>query len=151
MTSWQPLPAQAAKELLQRRRARRQLEPFTRYTYPGYRVEPAHALIARVLDQVVEGRAQRLMIFAPPQHGKSELASVRLPAFWLGRRPEDPVILASYAASLAESKSRQVREIVESDDYAQLFPGISTRKGPRPDAKCAQLCTKPSESEYETG
>jgi predicted phage terminase large subunit-like protein len=88
--------------------------------------EPAHALIAGMLDACVRGEIKRLMVFAPPQHGKSELVSVRLPAFWLGKRPDDPVILASYAASLAESKSRAARQIVESDDYRMLFPGVET-------------------------
>src|SRR5262249_51902761 len=101
------------------------------YPYPAYVVEPAHALIASTLDQVVRGAIPRLMILAPPQHGKSELASVRLPAFWLGQRPEDPVILASYAASLAESKSRQARHVVESPEYALLFPAIRTRRDSR--------------------
>ncbi len=131
MTSLRLSPAEAARELLDRRRARRQLEHFTTYTYPRYQVEPAHALIAGTLDKVVEGEVKRLMIFAPPQHGKSELASVRLPAYWQGRRPDDPVILASYAASLAESKSRQAREIVESADFAALFPEIGTRRDSR--------------------
>jgi predicted phage terminase large subunit-like protein len=79
----------------------------------------------------VAGELKRLMIFAPPQHGKSELASVRLPAFWMGRRPDDPVILTSYAASLAESKSRQARSAVESDEFATLFPKVRTRQDSR--------------------
>lgn len=83
------------------------------------------------MDRVVSGDIKRLMIFAPPQHGKSELVSVRLPAFFLGRHPDDPVILASYAASLAESKSRQARQIVESEDYGEIFPGIATRSDSR--------------------
>jgi len=94
---------------------------FTNYTFPQYIAEPAHELIAGTLDQVLAGEIKRLMIFAPPQHGKSELVSVRLPAFWLGRRPDDPIILTSYAASLAESKSRQARNLVESDEYQRLF------------------------------
>lgn len=75
------------------------------------------------------------MVFAPPQHGKSECCSVRLPAYWLGRRPDAPVILSSYAASLAEDKSRQVRQIIESDQYARLFPGIHTQ----PDSRARNL------------
>ncbi len=71
------------------------------------------------------------MIFAPPQHGKSELVSVRFPAFWLGRRPDDPIILASYGADLAYSKSRQARTIVESTEYAGLFPLVATRRDSR--------------------
>lgn len=107
------------------------LEAFTTFTYGGYVVEPAHALIAATLDKVVAGEIRRLMIFAPPQHGKSELASVRLPAYWLGRRPDDPIILVSYAASLAESKSRQTRQIVESSEFGVLFPGIQTQPDSR--------------------
>lgn len=129
--SLQPLRPAAARELLRRRQARRQLEHFTAFTFPTYTVEPAHALLARALDAVVAGEITRLMVFAPPQHGKSELASVRLPAFWLGRRPEDPVILASYAASLAQSKSRQARQIVEGTEYRHLFPEVRTRRDSR--------------------
>ncbi len=111
--------------------ARNSLLGFTRFTFPSYRPDPAHELLAAALDGVVCGEIDRLMIFAPPQHGKSELASVRLPAFWLGRRPDDPVILAGYAASLAYSKSRQSRQIVESEEFAELFPGVTTRRDSR--------------------
>lgn len=71
------------------------------------------------------------MIFAPPQHGKSELVSVRLPALWLGRRPDEPVILSSYGASLAEWHSSQARACVESEAYAELFPDVHTRQDSR--------------------
>ncbi len=119
------------EERARREQARTSLLGFTQYTYPFYVADPAHALIARTLDAVVLGQISRLMIFAPPQHGKSHLASVSLPAFWLGRRPEAPVILSSYAASLAESKSRQARYLVESTEFQGLFPGIATRRDSR--------------------
>jgi len=106
--------------------SRRRLLDFTTRTFPQYRAEPVHQVIAAALDQVVAGRCRRLMIFAPPQHGKSELVSVRLPAFWLARRPNDPVILTSYAASLALTKSRQVRNLVEGPEFAELFPSVAT-------------------------
>ena len=64
------------------------------------------------------------MIVAPPQHGKSELASVRLPAYWL-LLPDASVILTSYGADLAVSKSRQVRDIVVSDKFRALFGDLS--------------------------
>jgi len=129
--SCSPSQQAAASELLTRRKARSFLIDFTRYTYPGYVAEPAHELMAATLDKVVAGEITRLMVFAPPQHGKSELTSVRLPAYWLGTRPGDPVLLTSYAASLAESKSRQARAIVESQEFARLFPKVSTRRDSR--------------------
>lgn len=90
-----------------------------------------HGLIARALGDVISGKTKRLMIFAPPQHGKSELVSVRLPALWLARRPDDPVILSSYAASLAYTKSYQARGVVESDEFAVMFPSVRTDQASR--------------------
>jgi predicted phage terminase large subunit-like protein len=115
----------AADLVLARRHARRHLLDFTLFTYPQYVAEPVHRLIASTLDRVVAGKLRRLMIFAPPQHGKSELVSVRLPAFWLGKHPDDPVIVTSYGAALAESKSRQVRDIIASDEFQRLFGHLS--------------------------
>jgi predicted phage terminase large subunit-like protein len=123
--------AAAASELLRRRQARSGLLHFTNFTFPQYRAEAAHELIARTVDRVISGEIKRLMIFAPPQHGKSELVSVRLPAFWLGRRPDDPVLLSSYAADLAYSKSRQARDIIESDAFRMLFPMVATSRDSR--------------------
>jgi predicted phage terminase large subunit-like protein len=91
-----------------------------------YRPEPFHELIAHHLEKVAAGEITRLMIFAPPQHGKSELASVRFPAWWLGKRPDDPVILTSYAAALSTTFSRRVRALVESEDFARVFPAVRT-------------------------
>jgi predicted phage terminase large subunit-like protein len=121
---------EAAEVLLRRRRARSSLLGFTQYTYPQYKADPVHQLIASTLDKVVSGDIKRLMIFAPPQNGKSELVSVRLPAYWLGRRPNDPVILTSYGASLAENKSRQARNLVESEEYKRLFGEYRTEDAP---------------------
>ena len=118
---------EAQREWEARQAARRSLLGFTLFTFPKYHPEPAHRLISAALDRVVDGALRRLIIVAPPQHGKSELTSVRLPAYWLGRRPDDPVIISSYGASLAKSKSRQAREIVGSPEYRALFGDIRIR------------------------
>lgn len=111
--------------------ARRELIAFTRWTYPQYKAEAAHVLIASTLERVLRGEINRLMVFAPPQHGKSELVSRRFPPFWLSHRPDDPIILTSYGASLAESHSSDARATVESDLFYELFRGIETRQDSR--------------------
>lgn len=120
-------PDVAADELLLRRRARENLLDFTTYTFPRYVVEPLHQLIAYHLHQCLERKCRRLMISVAPQHGKSELVSVRFPAFWLAKYPDDPIILASYGADLAATKSRQCRDLIESPDYANLFGAQAVR------------------------
>ncbi len=121
----------AAKELLERRSARSGVLAFTEFTFPAYNSYAVHKIMAEALDLVVDGKIKKLMIFAPPQHGKSELVSVRFPAYWLGRFPNSPTILASYAAQLAEDKSGQARQIVESDEFQVLFPSVKTDQSGR--------------------
>lgn len=57
----------------------------------------------------------------------SAATSEKFPAFWLGKRPNDSVIIASYGAELAEEKSRKVRDLVESDAYTNLFGRRATQ------------------------
>lgn len=123
--------SESLKTEVKREKARRGLIPFTEYTYSKYRAEPAHEFIAAQLERILRGDIDRLMIFAPPQHGKSELASVRFPAFWLGHNPDQPVILTSYAASLAYKFSKQGRDLLESAEYQELFPDVRTDKSSR--------------------
>lgn len=118
-------PAEAAREVYNRRMARKHLLAFTQYTYPRYRADPFHAYIAGYMDRVISGEIKKLMLFAAPQHGKSELTSVRMPALWLAKHPDDPVIIASYGAHLAEDKSKQVRDVLRSPEYRALFPDIA--------------------------
>src|SRR4249919_3017813 len=96
-----------AKEL-KRRQARNSLLAFTELTNPLYAVADHHQLIVNELEALERGDIDRLMIFMPPRHGKSELASVRFPAWYLGRNPSDQVITASYAHKLAAKFGRQV-------------------------------------------
>lgn len=85
---------------------------FTTTTFPRYRPAHHHRLIAEHLGAVERGEIDRLMIFMPPRHGKTELASIRFPAWFLGRNPDKRVIGASYASGLAFRISRQARNLL---------------------------------------
>ena len=71
------------------------------------------------------GTIKRLVITMPPRHGKSELASIQFPAWYLGRNPDKRVILASYADSLALTFGRQIRNLVHGDEFGAVFSGIT--------------------------
>lgn len=58
-------------------------------------------VLADRLQQVVEDEIDRLMVFMPPRHGKSELVSRLLPAYYLYRYPTRNVGITSYGARLA--------------------------------------------------
>lgn len=114
--------AEAANEVLKRRQARSGLLNFTTYTMPTYSVNWHHDLICRKLDQWARGEIKRLMLFTPPRHGKSELASRRLPALMFGLNPSMNVISCSYSADLAGRMNRDVQRVMDSKAYKRLFP-----------------------------
>lgn len=116
-----PSQQAAARELLKRRKARQSLLAFTEYTNPGYSAAAHHALIAEKLEAVARGEIKRLMILMPPRHGKSELASRRFPAWFIGRMPGKQIIAASYNSDLASDFGREVRNIVSGPEFGALF------------------------------
>ena len=121
-----PLPseAEAARLLIARRKAREHLLDYVRFTHPSWQYGPHHARICEALERVDRGEVKRLMIFAPPRHAKSELASRRFPAWYLGRHPRAQVISCSYNAELATDIGRDVRNIVQGQDSRQVWPEL---------------------------
>jgi predicted phage terminase large subunit-like protein len=95
---------------------------FTRLMKPDYRPAGLHWAIGDALQGVEQERIDRLMIFVPPQHGKSALASVHFPAWYLGRHPQRSIIATSYGAQLALEFGRQARNIVQTAEYRAIFP-----------------------------
>lgn len=63
----------------------------------------------------------------PPRHGKSELISLRFPCWYLAKHPEDYIVQAGYAESIALTHSRQARDIFISSEMMRLFPDIHHR------------------------
>jgi predicted phage terminase large subunit-like protein len=66
--------------------------------------------LVAALQRVADGELKRLMVFMPPRHGKSEIVSRWFPAYLLYRFPERWVAIASYAAGLAYTLSRNARD-----------------------------------------
>lgn len=102
---------------------RRSLLAYARLHSPEYQAPWHIRLIAAKLEAVERGEIKRLMLALPPRHGKSELASRYLPAWYLGRDPKRTVIAASYGQELADDFGRRVRNLVASSEHLSVFPG----------------------------
>lgn len=130
-------PVEAATELdrIEAGLARLSLVDFTSYTKPDYEVNWHHRLVAAKLDEVLAGTCKRLMIFEPPQNGKSEQVSRRFPAYALGRNPRLRIIACSYSDSLAQDMSRDVQKIMSTSEYGVLFPGTRLAESRDPEKR----------------
>jgi len=95
------------------------------------------AAVDRALMETVE-RGGRLMVFCPPRHGKSELISKWLPAWYLGCHPDRRVILCSHTQELAADFSAEARDLLI--EYGMQYFGVSV--SPHARAKHKWLTTK---------
>jgi len=81
-----------------------------------------HAKMAKAFDDIASGKLKRLIINMPPRHTKSEFASHLFPAYLLGKNPKLKIIEATHTADLAINFGRKVRDLIDSEEYNQLFP-----------------------------
>lgn len=95
---------------------------FVQYVKPDYEANWHHQLLCGHLDKLYNGEIKRLMVFMPPQHGKSELVSRSYPAYILGRNPKAKIALASYSADLSTSFNRDCQRIIDSQLYHDVYP-----------------------------
>ena len=119
---------------MMRTQARKDLISFAIATNRKYNVSWHHEDIADKLEKVARGEIKRLMIFVPPRHGKSELASIDLPAWYLGNNPDKEIITASYSADLAQDFGGKTRNLIEDEVYQDIF-SLRLRQDERAKAK----------------
>ena len=58
-------------------------------------------------------------------HNSTQVSRM-FPAWWLGKRPEEHIILTSYAASLAFGFSRHARNLLKSNSYRACFGNLAS-------------------------
>lgn len=95
---------------------------FAHRVYPGFKVGPHHRKLAKIFQDVLDGKKKRVIINIAPRMGKSEFSSYLFPAYFLGRYPEKKIIMATHTAGLSEDFGRRVRNLIESEEYAEVFP-----------------------------
>ena len=138
----QTLEDKARAELALRFLTRKRLLPFVERFNPDYQAGWVHKDICQRLEEfskdVTEKKSPRLMLFMPPRHGKSTLASVAFPAWHLGRNPQHEFISCSYSGSLAMAFSRKVRGLLREDGFKSAF---KTRLDPQSQSAEAWLTT----------
>jgi len=100
---------------------------FVKTMWPGFISGRHHAVMARKFEDIASGKLKRLIINMPPRHTKSEFASYLLPAWFLGKYPGKKIIQCSNTAELAVGFGRKVRNLVDGETYAKIFPNVSLR------------------------
>ena len=113
-------------EEVRREIARRSLHEFIQYINPEYITSHFSETVCASLDnfliEMMAGKRPILILGAPPQHGKSDIVSRYLPAYFFGKYPDMRVAGLSYGKDLASDMNRDVQRIMMSEEYKALFP-----------------------------
>jgi predicted phage terminase large subunit-like protein len=119
--------AEDYKNSVVRKAAQQSFMSFVKQMWPGFILGRHHALMAKKFEEIANGKVRRLIINMPPRHTKSEFASYLLPAWFLGKYPHKKVIQCSNTAELAVGFGRKVRNLVDGETYAKIFPNVALR------------------------
>ena len=83
-----------------------------------------HQIFAEKLEQVAQGKLNRLIINMPPRHTKSEFASTYFPSWIMGLQPKMKIMQTTHTGELAVRFGRKVRNLMEQKEYKQVFPDV---------------------------
>jgi hypothetical protein len=97
---------------------------FRRYTRPSMKVGWWQYEVATELQRFyrswIKGERPKVVLMAPPQHGKTELITDFI-AWVAGKRPELKTIFASYSDELGVDVNKALQRIMTSDLYVAIF------------------------------
>lgn len=100
---------------------------YVKAVWPDFISGSHHRRIAKIFEAVARGEKKRVIINLGPRHTKSEFASYLLPSWILGKFPKKKVMQISNTAELAEGFGRKVRNLVDSNEYKNIFPEVELR------------------------
>jgi predicted phage terminase large subunit-like protein len=128
--------------------ARDSLLTFTKFTMPDpeapndvgrtrYEAAKFHEQVAATIEKFLKGELRhadgrictQLIFCMPPRHGKTELATKRACAWYSGRHPDNDIIVASASDLLAQDMGADVRTIMGTPQYKQVFPRHKLMRG----------------------
>lgn len=88
-----------------------------------------HILICEALEKVLKGEIKKLIINIAPRYGKTELAVKNFISHGLALNPSAKFIHLSYSDDLALDNSEEVKDVIKSEEYQQLFPDVQVKPG----------------------
>jgi len=97
---------------------------FVKSQWPDFVQGRHHKIIGDKFNKIAQGKLKRLIVCLPPRHTKSEFASTFFPAWMMGLRSNLKIIQTTHTAELAVRFGRRVRNIIDSDEYQEVFPDL---------------------------
>lgn len=88
----------------------------------GFLPPPHVRKVAQFLQAIEEDRIQRGMLFLPPRHAKTLLATTLFPAWVMGRHPQTPMMTVTHTERFSKKVGGRVRNLLKQPAWP--FPEV---------------------------
>jgi len=95
----------------------------------AFQITPLARMLCEIIEKVDRGELKRVCVSVGPQLGKSEVLSRGAPSWLSGRKPGRHMMLGSYNDTFASEFGGDVRDILQSDVFREVFPRYALKKG----------------------
>ena len=111
----------------------REFDFFTRYFFKElngrkFVLGEHHKILFDAVERVMNGEVKRLIVNLPPRYSKTEIVVKNFVSYSLARNPKAKFIHLTYADQLALDNSEDIRDIINSAEYQELFPYVQIKK-----------------------
>tara|TARA_A100001015_G_scaffold260621_1_gene305488 strand:+ start:3146 stop:4606 length:1461 start_codon:yes stop_codon:yes gene_type:complete len=98
---------------------------FINHMWPEFICGRHHKIFAQKLEDIANGKINRLIVNMPPRHTKSEFCSTYFPAWIMGKNPNKKIMQTTHTGELAVRFGRKVRNLMDGEEYKAIFPNVS--------------------------
>ena len=118
-------------EQLMIRHSRASFGAFRRYIHPknkrGWFQVDVEENLQQFYDDLVAGKRPKLVVEAPPQHGKSVIITDFI-AWLIGKLPDNKTIYTSFSDRLGKRANLSIQRMMSSQRYQSIFPNVELPK-----------------------
>ena len=97
---------------------------YVEQMWPEFICGRHHEIFAQKLEDVANGKINRLIVNMPPRHTKSEFCSTYFPAWIMGKQPNRKIMQTTHTGELAVRFGRKVRNMMDSVEYKRIFDNV---------------------------
>ena len=97
---------------------------YVEQMWPEFICGRHHEIFAQKLEDVANGKINRLIVNMPPRHTKSEICSTYFPAWIMGKQPNRKIMQTTHTGELAVRFGRKVRNMMDSVEYKRIFDNV---------------------------
>lgn len=95
---------------------------FSVLMHPKFDINWHHEIMADKLTQFGQGRIKKMMLFMPPQHGKTSFGTCDFTSWNFGLNPDCKTAVCAYSYDKSREFNMDIQRIMDSPEYIELFP-----------------------------